>query len=349
MFTKTTVVLTWIGVVASSPSWSLADPPEQTRDGSAKAGLAEDASRTDPRLPFADRLIAMRLDADDATASHDTTAEADVVRLAATHEDQRGAAGHDLSRVPLADSRRLESLAADAVVDPIARAQEIIAACRERFQSEVRDYSCIFFKQERIGGRLTPQYAMQMKVRTQPKSVYVKILKPDFRAGREAIHVDGRQNGKVLVHDVGWGKFLAGTLSLDPRGARAMEDCRHPITDAGIGHMLDTIAERWAIEMKPGETQVTIRPGVTVGDRPCTLLVSTHPERKPGYMFHSVRVYIDQELQVPVRFEAYDWPARPGVAPELVEQYSFSRLQLNVGLNERDFDPSNAQYSFGRF
>jgi hypothetical protein len=179
--------------------------------------------------------------------------------------------------------------------------------------------------------------------------VYIRILQPSKRAGREAIHVAGRDSGKVLVHDVGWGKLLGGTLALDPRGARAMEDCRHPITEAGFGHMLDTIAERWAIELKPGETEVTIRTDRKVGDRPCTLIVSTHPERRPGYMFHSVRVYIDQEHGVPIRFEAYDWPESGGTAPALVEEYSFARLKVNVGLTERDFDPANTQYSFGRF
>lgn len=293
-------------------------------------------------------LLAMRLEAPEGDDDVSSEVE-DVVRIAASHEGARGHAAIDPKHVPSTGGRSLERSTADAIEDPILRARNIIDHCRERFRAEVKDYTCVFFKQERINGRLTPQYAMQLKVRNQPKSVYIKVLKPDSRAGREAIHVEGRQNGKVLVHDVGWGKLLAGTVSLDPRSSRAMDDCRHPITDAGIGHMLDTIAERWAAELTPGESQVTIRPDVKVGERPCTLIVSTHTERKPGFLFHSVRVYIDQEHHVPVRFEAYDWPAKPGATPELVEQYSFGRLQLNVGLGERDFDPSNAQYSFGRF
>jgi len=233
--------------------------------------------------------------------------------------------------------------------DPIVRARRIIAECRAHYRAEVRDYTCTFFKRERIGDRMTPQYVMAMKARTRPMSVYLKFQKPDARAGREAIYVAGRNRGKALVHDVGWGKLLAGTLALDPRGARAMEDCRHPITEAGLGHMLDTLAERWAIELKAGESEVTIRPDARVGDRPCTLIVSTHPRRAPGYLFHSVRVYIDQELHLPIRFEAYDWPEAPGRPAKLVEEYIFGDLKVNIGLTERAFDPSNEQYSFGRF
>ncbi len=101
--------------------------------------------------------------------------------------------------------------------------------------------------------------------------------------------------------------------------------------------------------MTHGETQVTIGSNAQVGDRSCTLIVSTHPERQSDFMFHSVKVYIDRELGLPIRFEAYDWPERPGQPPKLVEEYTYTSLKLNIGLTERDFDPSNDQYSFGRF
>ena len=79
---------------------------------------------------------------------------------------------------------------------------------------------------------------MSMKARTRPRSVYLKFRQP--AAGREAIYVEGRNDGKVLAHDVGLGRLIAGTLHLDPDGSRAMEDCRHPITEAGIGPLLET-------------------------------------------------------------------------------------------------------------
>jgi hypothetical protein len=60
-------------------------------------------------------------------------------------------------------------------------------------------------------------------------------------------------------------------------------------------------------------------------------------------------ISIDKELNLPIRFEAYDWPARPGHEPLLMEEYTYSNLRLNVGLKERDFDPNNTQYSYGRF
>jgi hypothetical protein len=234
----------------------------------------------------------------------------------------------------------------EAAADPIVLAKKTIADCRVRY-GQVRDYTCTFFKRERIDGKMTGQHVMQMKSRTKPFSVYFKFAQPN--KGREAIYVAGRHGGKAMVHDVGIGKLIAGTLALDPRGSRAMEDCRHPITEAGIGHLIDTVAERWGAEMKQGETLVAIHHGAKVGNRACTMIESKHPQKAPNYMFHMVRLYVDDELGLPIRFEAYDWPRRRGIAPELVEEYTYANLRTNVGLRESDFDPSNAQYSFGHF
>jgi hypothetical protein len=79
------------------------------------------------------------------------------------------------------------------------------------------------------------------------------------------------------------------------------------------------------------------------------MIESIHPHRQARFFFHKVRVFIDSELNLPIRFEGYDWPKRPGTPAELVEEYSYIDLKLNVGLGEIDFDTANREYSFGRF
>lgn len=231
--------------------------------------------------------------------------------------------------------------------DPIAEAKRIIAGCKSKYRG-VRDYTCMFFKRERLDdGQMTGQHVMLMKARTAPRSVYFKFQRPN--SGREVIWVADRNGGRALAHDVGLGKLLAGTVHLEPRSRMAMEGCRHPITDAGLGHMIDEIATRWAAEMKHGETVVTIQPNARVGDRRCTMIESKHPDYHQSYLFHKVKVYVDHEHDLPIRFEAYDWPRAAGAPAELVEEYSYVDLRLNVGLSDHDFDPGNRAYSFGRF
>jgi hypothetical protein len=237
------------------------------------------------------------------------------------------------------------SQAGSAGESPIARAVRIVAECQARYQA-VRDYTCTFFKRERIDGRLNPEQVLTMKVRTHPQSIYLKFQQPS--AGREAIYVVGRNGGKVLAHDVGLTKLLAGTLWLEPTCGRAMQDCRHPITEAGIGPLLTKLKTRWSREWEPTES-VAFRADQPVGPRRCTLIETTHPRPRPDLMFYRVRVFIDNQLGLPIRFEAYDWP-RPGQSEaELVEQYTYADLKLNVGLDDDDFDESNAEYAFGRF
>ena len=260
--------------------------------------------------------------------------------------------GGDAPTIKLPDPNRSRpapsspATVSSAAPDSIARAKMAIADCQARY-ARVNDYTCTFLKRERIEGRLTPQHSMVMKVRTHPLSVYFKFHAPN--RGREAIFVAGRNGEKIVAHDVGIGKFLAGTMHLDPRGSMAMEDNRHPVTEAGIGGLIDTVARHWARELTSEESVVTFHPNVRVGSHSCTMIESAHPRHRSDFLFHKVKLYIDQEHGLPIRFEAYDWPKQPGGVPELVEEYTYNDLKTNVGLREHDFDPNNKQYSFGRF
>jgi hypothetical protein len=228
----------------------------------------------------------------------------------------------------------------------IAQALQTIADCQVRYR-RVDDYTCTLYKQERIGGRMTQVHIMEVKARARPHSIYLKFHQPAH--GREAIYVSGHNDGKVLAHDVGLTKLLAGTLQLDPLGSRAMEDCRHPITEAGIGPLLDTVSKHWARELTTAESKILFRDDMLVGNRRCTMIESTHPEHRTEFLFYRVRLFIDQEIGLPIRFEAYDWPKHTSEEPELQEEYTYMNLKLNVGLKDLDFETSNAAYSFGRF
>jgi hypothetical protein len=256
--------------------------------------------------------------------------------------------GLGISAVAIGPGERAVPAASPRLGDdsPISRALELIAECQARYKT-LSDYTCTFYKRERVGGRLTGLHVMTMKVRCNPGSIYVKFQQPG--AGREAIYVAGKNGGKVLAHDVGLNKLLAGTLLLDPTSARAMEDNRHPITEAGIGHLLDTLSDRWQKELNPEESVVVIHDDALVGQRHCTLIDVTHPHRRHHFLHHKVRVYIDKDLALPIRFEAYEWPKRTGAGGELAEEYTYMKLKLNVGLREIDFDTANPEYSFGRF
>ena len=228
----------------------------------------------------------------------------------------------------------------------IALAKAEIGACRTRYQT-ISDYVCMFHKRERIDGKLNRPHVAAMKVRTRPREIYFRFVQPN--RGREAIFTPGKNGNKIVAHDVGLGRLLAGTMFLDPKGSMAMEENRHPITEAGLGALIDTVVERWAVELDPVHSSIVIHPETKVGDRTCKMIESVHPQRRPEFLFHKVKVFIDAELGLPIRFEAYDWPTVPGAEPELIEEYTYADLKTDVGLTDADFDPANPRYSFGRF
>ena len=236
--------------------------------------------------------------------------------------------------------------AAVVEVDPIIRARLLIAESRVKYQA-VQDYSCTFFKRERMDGKLSDMNIMVMKARARPTSLYFKFIQP--YAGREAIWIEGKNNGKVIAHEAGLNKVLAGTMHLDPKGDMAMEDNRHPISEAGIGSLIETVTQRWNTELIPGVTRVVFHPHAKVGERVCTMVETIHDVHKEKCAFARVKLYIDHENGLPIRFEGYAWPKHPGQESELIEEYTYFNLKINPGLKDRDFDPRNAQYSYGRF
>ena len=64
------------------------------------------------------------------------------------------------------------------------------------------------------------------------------------------------------------------------------------------------------------------------------------PGARAHLTFHIAEVYVDDELHVPIRVEGYDWPESGSSDPVLLEEYSFTRLRLNVGLKDSDFSPA---------
>ena len=59
-----------------------------------------------------------------------------------------------------------------------------------------------------------------------------------------------------------------------------------------------------------------------------------------GRRFGTPSIFVDDELRIPIRIEGYDWPQREGDQPRLLEEYTYTRLRLNVGLTDADFSPT---------
>ncbi|MCA9178918.1 MAG: DUF1571 domain-containing protein [Planctomycetales bacterium] len=221
----------------------------------------------------------------------------------------------------------------------------------------LRDYTCFMFKRERVNGKLNPTNQIFCKIRNEhidatgrkvPFSVYMYFHGPADVKGRECIYVDGQNNNKLCAHEGGPRGNWLPTVWLKPEGALAMKGQLYPITTAGLENMVLKLIERGTAERKfrPDECQVTFKKGVTINKRPCTLLTVSHPVRRPTYEFSLAEIFIDDELELPVRYVAYDWPKSGEAKGEIQEEYTHVEIKTNVGLKDIDFDPKNPDYNF---
>jgi hypothetical protein len=221
-------------------------------------------------------------------------------------------------------------------------------------RNEIRDYTAVLVKRERIGDELGEHEFMFVKIRnrkfqnnqlTVPFSVYLAFAKPAAVKGREVLYVENQNQGKLLAHEGGMKRML-GTHALEPNGYLAMAGQRYPLTDIGIENLVVKLIERGERDKKHGLCNVELVPGAKVSGRPCSIIQVTHPTQQPHYDFHIAQIFMDDEWKIPVRYAAYTWPKAPGAEPEVLEEYTYQNLKFNVGLTDADFDIKHKDYNF---
>jgi outer membrane lipoprotein-sorting protein len=235
--------------------------------------------------------------------------------------------------------------AAAAQPHPLEPALQMAYAAMTNIRNNVKDYSCTLVKRERIGGKLNEQEFMFLKIRHEPFSVYLYYLGPDRIRGQEAIYVAGRNNGNLLGHGVGIRK-IAGTVPLLPTGAMAMQGQRYPITEIGMFNLTRRLVQVAEADKRFGECEVKFFKNAKINNRSVTCIQVMHPVPRKNFLFHLARVWVDDELNLPVRYESYDWPLRPGEKPPLLEEYTYTDIKLNNNFTDMDFSETNPKYNF---
>ena len=223
------------------------------------------------------------------------------------------------------------------------------------------DYTAVLAKRELVGGKLTPESKMAMKLKYGPPissdrsersvSVYLKSLEPKSQAGREVIWVQGRNDNKITAHEGG----LLGLISVDlmPESRLAMAGNRYPITEIGLEKLLGKLIERGERDRKLGPATVRTTDNIPLGDRNCRLIEIVHEtktvaiqDKTVEFEFYLAQIFIDLDQLIPLKYASFSWPKSDGGAPDLLEEYTYLDVKLNVGLGEKDFETKNPSYRF---
>lgn len=210
---------------------------------------------------------------------------------------------------------------------------------------EIKDYSAVMVKRELVNGKIVGPDYIFLKVRHEPLSAYLYFLNPENVRGQEVIWAENQNNGKMWAHGTGFKKVF-GTVSLDPTGPIAMTGNRYPITEIGMKNLARRMLEVAEHDAQYGECEVEFFEGAKINGRNCTCIQVMHPVPRRNFLFHLARIFIDDELNLPIRYEAYGWPPRPGDPPVLEEEYTYLNVKLNNGFTDADFDIRNPNYQF---
>jgi hypothetical protein len=210
----------------------------------------------------------------------------------------------------------------------------------------IHDYTATLIKRERIGNTIGEDQYVALKVRHKPFSVYLNFLAPSAVRGQECLYIEGANNGKMWAHGTGMQEKMFGTVSLSPDGTVAMRGQRYPLPQIGILNLTKRLIEVASEDVKYGECEVKYFKGAKINDRVCTCTQVVHPVPRKNFLFNIARIFVDDNLNIPIRYEAYDWPRTEGGTPELIEAYTYLNMRLNVGLTDADFDIHNPAYRF---
>jgi hypothetical protein len=208
----------------------------------------------------------------------------------------------------------------------------------------LNDYSATLVRRERVRGKLSGYEYLAIKIRHHPFSVYALFQAPASVKGQEVIYIAGQNEGNMWAHKA----RMAVTMSIHPEGIVAMSGRNYPLTEIGLVNLVRRLAEVGQEDVNYDGCEVKYFTQAKVSQRPCTVIQVVHPARRDVFRFHLARVFVDDELKVPIRYEAYDWPREPGGQPELLEEYTYLDLKLNNGFTDEEFSTQNPEYHFER-
>lgn len=202
--------------------------------------------------------------------------------------------------------------------------------------AKVDSYTAVFHRVELVKGKLLPERVVVLKFK-RPLKVYMKWIRPS--KGQESLYVDGENDNKIRAHGTGLTGFV--TVNLDPKGGKAMQYCRHPITEAGLHNLVGKLASNMHRAAQSGELVTKDHGERTVYGRKTRELEGILPkDASKGYYCYRCIVDLDVETRMPVKTEIFDWEN------QLVECYGYEDLNLKPGLSDKDFDYKNPEYHF---
>ncbi len=223
-------------------------------------------------------------------------------------------------------------------------------ASLQHIDDHIRNYKCRTVRRERIGDRLLDYQYMTATVRHEqldahvPFAVLLKFAHPKTVRGRVVLFVEGMHAGRMFVRKGGM-RLPSVSMMLEPQSRLAKRESRNSIQSFGIRRLLLLLIEIAEHDIENDTpTKVQFFKDAKIGDRTCLAVEVVHPFEEDCKLYHRAKIYLDEELNIPVHFESYGWPTDTG-EERLLELYSYSRFEFNLELAPGVFEASTHGYT----
>lgn len=201
--------------------------------------------------------------------------------------------------------------------------------------ASINDYTCMVSKKEMVNGEYIEWKNVFFKHK-KPDNYYMKWTEGSSE-GKEILYAGKKYDYKMKAHLGGILNVI--NVNVDPKGSTAMKESRHNIFESDLGFVIKLIKTNLQLSRQQKVGYVTFVKEVKVNNSLANLYKAEFPKSK-GFYCHVIYLYLDKNLNLPVKFDVFDW------SDKMIGSYTFSDIKLNVGLKEYDFNINNKSYHF---
>lgn len=221
--------------------------------------------------------------------------------------------------------------------DPMALAR----LARERCERELRDYTCLFLKQERISGKLGDLEEIEVRYRDNPLSVYM-IWKRNASAAARVLFQDTAQfvndRGEKLARVEPAGvliRLIVADILMPIHGERARQTSRRSIDEFGFESTLALLERYNQLGAERGVLDYRYQGEGEIDGRPTFVFVRHLPYGGPDGLYPDAKMvlHLDQEWLLPTA--VYSYADHEGKV--LLGSYVHKQVRLNPGLGADAF------------
>lgn len=226
---------------------------------------------------------------------------------------------------------------------------DALIEARDRLLRELRDYECTFVKQERMAKGMSAEQEVNVLFRPEPYSVMMNWIRNPGMAQR-VIYVKGKWADKTAkdpeLREQCWCQpakplhLVVPKIKRPIHGPLAKRTSRRSIDQFGFKRALDLLIHYSELAMSRNELKLHFKGETHFDGRPVWVIRRHLPYNGEGgiYPDRIADIYIDKDYHVPVAVYCYsNDEAKPR---DLLGKYEYRNVRFDVGLTEKDFEPS---------